>query len=436
MGATSQQPVQARGSRWHPRQVALGLRLALQRGAVRGLAVAGDPVAQLATLGPRDDAYAVYERLRAQGPVARSRLGAFAVTSHELCGDVVRNPAFSVQARSGAGNGQDVHAVSPLDGSFLELDPPDHTRLRRIAAPAFRPRAVREQADRIEAVLDEVLDRVAGRPRFDLVADVAAPFPVTVIAGLMGVPLDDPARFAHLGEVVGQALDGVGSPQQVARLRQVSATLAELFTHLAVQRGADPGDDVVGRLAQAWRDGRTTREEYVASCNLLLLAGFETTVNLVGNAVALLLRDRPLWERLVADPDLAPRILEEALRFDPPVQMTSRIALRDVDLGGVRVPRGGYVLAVLAAAGRDPAVHADAARFRLDREGEPEHLAFSGGIHYCLGAPLARLEGEVALRVLARRLPDLRLAGRATRRPGITLRGYRRLPVATAWPSG
>src|SRR5215213_3389003 len=135
MGATSQHPVQTWASRWHPRQVVLDLRLALQRGAVRGLAVAGDPVAQLANLRPHDDAYAVYERLRAQGPVAHSRLGAFAVTSHELCAQVVRDPAFSVQARSGARSGQDVDAVSPLDGSFLELDPPDHTRLRRIAAP-------------------------------------------------------------------------------------------------------------------------------------------------------------------------------------------------------------------------------------------------------------------------------------------------------------
>jgi hypothetical protein len=347
---------------------------------------------------------------------------------------VVRDPAFAVQGRAADETAGPM--LSPLDGSFLVLDPPDHTRLRRIAAPAFRPAAIRAQGASVEATLHEVLDRVAGRSRFDLVTAVAAPFPITVIARLMGVPLDDPGRFAALGEVVGQALDGVGSVPQVRQLQQVSATLAELFTGLAEQRGDDPGDDVVGLLTRAWREGRTTRAEYVASCNLLLLAGFETTVNLVGNAVSALLRDRALWDQLVADPGLAGRVVEETLRHDPPVQMTSRIASEAVQLGPVRLPRGGYVLALLAAAGRDPAVHPDPARFRLDREGEPEHLAFSGGVHYCLGAPLARLEGETALRVLAERLPDLRPADRAVRRPGVTLRGYRSMPVATAWPRG
>ena len=430
MGASVQRAAEQVDWREAARRAGLGVRLALQRGAVRGLALTGDPVAQLAKLQPGDDAYAVYERVRARGPVARSPLGAFAVTSHDLCSQVVKDPMFGVHHRG------DVASVSPIDGSFLDLDPPDHTRLRRIAAPAFRPRAMREQADRVEAVMHEVLDRVAGRRRLDLVADVAAPFPIAVIAGLMGVPLDDPARLASLGEVVGQALDGISSVTQFSQLQQVSADLAELFTSLAEERGDDPGDDVVGRLTRAWRQGETTRAEYVASCNLLLLAGFETTVNLVGNAVTALLRDRTLWEQLVADPALAPRVVEETLRHDPPVQMTSRIASEAVELGGVTVPPGGYVLVLLAAAGRDRSAHTDADSFRLDREGEPEHLAFSGGIHYCLGAPLARLEGEVALRVLAQRLPDLQLAGRATRRPGITLRGYRSLPVTTAWPIG
>src|SRR5919202_1439951 len=201
------------------RRLALEARLTLQRVAVRGLAVVGDPVAQLAQLRPRDDAYAVYARIREQGPVTTSRLGAYAVTSHELCSRIVRDPAFGVQARSAARGAE--FSIGPLAGSFLELDPPDHSRLRRI----------------------------------DLVAAVATPFPVSVIARLMGVPLDDPARFAHLGEVVGQALDGVNDVRQAARLRQISTALAELSSGLADQRGDEPGDDVVGRLAQAWRTG-------------------------------------------------------------------------------------------------------------------------------------------------------------------------------------
>jgi len=406
--------------------------LAAQRTAVRGMALAGDPVARMATMPADGDVYGQYERIRERGPIARSRLGALALTSRDLCDEVLRNPAFGVRARAATSESEGTAelGLGPLEGSFLGLDPPDHTRLRRIASPAFRPRAVRGAAVRVEATLHRILDALEGRDRFDLVADLAQPFPVAVIADLMGVPLDDPARFAHLGQVVGQALDGVVSLRQAAELRRASAEMAALFGGLAEQRAREPSDDVVGVLAAAVADGRMTRAEYVASCSLLFLAGFETTVNLVGNAVAALQHDRELWERLVAEPALAPVVVEETLRHDPPVQMTSRIAMADSTIGGRPVPRGSYVLALLAAAGRDPQVYREPGRFSLDRAGEPEHLAFSGGVHYCLGAPLARLEGEVVLRVLAERLPGLHPAGRSTRRAGVTLRGDASYPVA------
>jgi cytochrome P450 len=426
-----------------PRSLSLQLRLAALRarallrrvgahGALRVLAATGDPIAELAALKDTEKAYGVYERIRASGPVTVSRLGAIGLTSHELCAQVLRRPEFGVQAR----NGGDWPDLGPLAGSLLELDPPDHTRLRRIAAPSFRPREIRAWAPRIETVLQGILDRIAGRPSFDLATDIAAPFPIAVIAELMGVPVDDPDRFAHLGSVVGLALDGVTSAAQMHQLARTSAELADLFTGLAGERDRRPADDVVGRLATAWREGRMSREEYVSSCSLLLLAGFETTVNLLGNGVVALQRDRSLWRDLVAEPDLAPRVVEETLRFDPPVQMTSRVAGADVEVAGRPLRAGSYVLALLAAAGRDPEVYREPATFRLDRDGEPEHLAFSGGIHYCLGAPLARLEGEVAFRALAQRLPDLRLAGSPRRRPGLTLRGYESLPVSSSWPAG
>jgi cytochrome P450 len=436
MGALRAVPNADRPLSWQLRLALLRARALLRRvganGALRVLAATGDPIAELATLKDTTRAYAVYERIRARGPVTVSRIGALGVTSHPLCAEVLRRPEFGVQARS-AGDWPD---LGPLAGSLLELDPPDHARLRRIAAPSFRPREIRAWAPRIETVLQGILDRIAGRPRFDLATDVAAPFPIAVIAELMGVPVDDPDRFAHLGSVVGLALDGVTSAAQVNQLALASAELADLFTRLAGERDRRPGDDVVGRLATAWRDGRMSREEYVSSCSLLLLAGFETTVNLIGNGVVALQRDRPLWNALVEEPDLAPRVVEETLRFDPPVQMTSRIAGTDVEIAGRPVPGGSYVLAMLAAAGRDPDVYRTPAEFRLDRDGEPEHLAFSGGIHYCLGAPLARLEGEVVIRALAERLPDLRLAGPLRRRSGLTLRGYESLPVSSSWPAG
>ena len=220
------------------RRAGTAAKLAAQRGAVRALAMTGDPVARIATLPPDGDVYAVYEQLRAQGPVASSRLGALAVTSHELCDQVVRSPAFSVQSRTATPDDDGTAAVGlgPLAGSFLERDPPDHTRLRRIAAPAFRPRAIRSLAVEVEATLHGILDRLERRERFDLVTEVAAAFPVAVIARLMGVPLDDPARFAHLGHVVGEALDGVVSLRQADELGRASAELAELFTGLAEQR--------------------------------------------------------------------------------------------------------------------------------------------------------------------------------------------------------
>ncbi len=410
------------------------VRLHGAQAVVRLLRLAGDPVARLVSAGSEDDPYAIQERIRARGSVVSSRLGVHAVTSRALCEQVLRHPDFGVQNDHGEtsrADGITEVAVGPLVGSLLDLDPPDHTRVRRIAAPAFRPRAMRQYADRVESIVHRLLDPLEGRERFDLMTDFASPFPVTVISGLLGVADVDTARFARMGAVVGQALDGVSSLRHADELKAASAELADLFVRMAEERRADPSDDVVSLLARAEVEGQLTRAELISTCGLLLLAGFETTVNLIGNGVAAMMADRSLWERLVADPGLAPRVVEETLRQDPPVQLTARIAHADVELGGRHLPAGSTVLPLLAAANRDPAVFRDPARFDLDRDGEPEHLAFSSGIHYCLGAPLARLEGEIAFRVLATRFPHLRPAGRTRRRRGVTLRGYASYPVAT-----
>ena len=397
---------------------------------ISALAAAGDPLARVLRGWPRTDVYAGYERIRLRGDLTQSRLGLYSVNSRRLTEDILRDPRFSVQPDTAERTPSRIDlAQGPLSGSFLELDPPRHTRLRRLVAPAFRPKLIRNFTPVVDEVLAEIMDRLQGRERFDLMADLAGVFPIAVISRLLGIPAADATRFSRVGVLVSQSLDGVRSIRQAQLLREAGRELAVLFRRLADERRRDPQDDVISLLATAEADGELAADDLVATCGLLLVAGFETTVNLIGNAVVALQRQPGAWERLVADPGLAETAVEETLRFDPPVQLTVRFASEDVEVEGHRLPRATVVAVLLAAANRDPAAYADAGRFRLDRQGEPEHLAFSSGIHYCLGAPLARLEGARALRALAERWPNLTLLPGAQRRSGTTIRGYAALPV-------
>ncbi len=418
------------------RRAGTAAKLAAQRGAVRALAMTGDPVARIATCRPTATSTRCTSSCERRGRwrAAGSGPSRSPPTSSATRWCAARPSACRSRTATSDDDGAAAVGLGPLAGSFLERDPPDHTRLRRIAAPAFRPRAIRSWPSRWRPTLHGILDRLERRERFDLVTDVATAFPVAVIARLMGVPLDDPARFAHLGHVVGEALDGVVSLRQADELGRASAELAELFTGLAEQRPGQPRDDVVGVLAAAAADGRMTRAEYVASCSLLFLAGFETTVNLVGNAVAALLADRAA----VGPPRGRSRARTGGRRGDAAARPAGPddVAHRR----GRRRPRGARRAARLLPArrpGRRGPRPAGAPRPRplqprpAGGAGAPRLL---GRIHYCLGAPLARLEGETALRVLAERLPDLRPAARPTRRPGVTLRGYASYPVTSRWP--
>ena len=407
------------------------LLLSVDLAVINATSAAGDPVSRVLRGSPRADAYAGYERVRARGDLVPTPLKAYAVTSRRRADEILRDPRFG-SAATAKDLSQTRIALSqgPLSGSFLELDPPQHTRLRRLTAPAFRPKVIRDFAPVVEQVLTGILDRLDGRHRFDLMSDLASVFPIAVISRLLGIPDVDATRFSRIGMLVGQSLDGVRSVRQALQLRAAGRELSVLFRRLAEERRRDPQDDVISLLATAEAGGELTPEDLVTTCNLLLVAGFETTVNLIGNAVVALHREPGAWSRLVADPGLAEAAVEETLRFDPPVQMTIRFAREDVELGGRRLPHGSLVLVLLAAANRDPAAYADPNRFRLDRQGEPEHLAFSSGIHYCLGAPLARLEGTLALRALIERWPDLTLRPGARRRRGAIIRGYAALPVS------
>ncbi len=355
------------------RRARAALRIHGARVAVR-VAAFGDPFARLVCAGPGDDVYALHERIRARGPLVPSRLGVHVVTARALCEQVLRHPDVGIQDPSGStarADGITEVAVGPLVGSLIDLDPPDHTRLRRLSAPAFRPRAMRGYARTVETVVHRLLDDMADEDEVDLVGAFASPFPVAVISDLLGVRDADPAHLAHLGAVTGRALDGVASLRHADEVRAAALELADLFVRAADHRRDAPGDDVVSLLAQAEVRGELSRAELVASCSLLLLAGFETTVNLIGNAVALLLADRARWQRLVAEPALAARVVEETLRYDPPVQMTARITHAPVELAGTALPPGTTLLLLLAAANRDPAAYHRPDRFDLDREGGP-----------------------------------------------------------------
>ncbi|MEU2347261.1 cytochrome P450 [Modestobacter sp. NPDC049651] len=424
----------------------LGLRIGALRAGGLALAVGGDRVARLLHRPWRLDPYPVYRDLRtaqaaAGGSPVRSRTGISAVATHATCEAVLRDRRFGVRLADGRRRMEDRDAggaaadlFEPVDLSLLTLDPPDHDRLRRLAQPAFAPRRLARYRAVTEDVTAGLLDQALARGRreggFDLVRDLASPLPITVISALLDVPAVDQERFARWGRALGSALDGVRSPAHLRQLTATTAELRELFGALLEQRRRAPGEDVVSALATAVDEDAATADEALALAQLLLVAGFETTTNLIGSAVRALLGTPGQWAALADDPSLAGAAVEETLRFDPPVQLTARVAHEDAEVGGAVVRRDGGVLVLLAAAGRDPAAHPDPDRFDLHREQTTPHLAFSSGVHYCLGAPLARLEGEVALRVLAERAPRLRALGRPVPRVATVLRGPLRFPVS------
>jgi P450-derived glycosyltransferase activator len=387
------------------------------------------------------DPYPLYAQLRAEGPLPRSRTGAWVAARHQVANQVLRERRFGVREKDAAyplmgdtaGLTPDDRAPDEAkpawDMSFLELDPPHHTRLRRLVAPAFGPRMIAGYRERIERTTHDLLDKALANGEFDLIRDFASPLPIAVISDLLGIPDVDVDRFSRYGNIVGASLDGVRSVRHARDLREAKADLNALFAQLVEQRRSDPGDDVISRLTRALGDETLNARELLNTARLLLVAGFETTVNLIGNGMLALLAHPDQWERLRADPSLAPRVVEEVLRYDPPVQGTSRIAHEEIELAGRTIRPGQWVVVLLGAAGRDAEVYDDPDRFDIARQPDVEHLAFSSGIHYCVGAPLARLEGEVAFKALAERLSDLVRAGPVHRRSSFTIRGLSRFPL-------
>jgi P450-derived glycosyltransferase activator len=403
---------------------ALGLYSMQARTAYAGY-VRRSPLAQLQLRPGRDDPYPIYARMRQAGPVQPTPLGNYAALSHRACGTVLRDRRF------GVGSVDRTPASRLTNGtglSFLDMNPPDHTRLRRLAQPAFSPKQMAGYRPKIEARVHELLDRAEAAGQWDLVPGLAAPLPIAVITDLLGIPNADATNFARWGTEIGSAIDGIKSLSHARRLMRVNAALAALFTSIFEARRAEPVDDAIGRLVAAEGD-QISAQEMLSMCVLLLVAGFETTVNLIGNAVNALLDHPDQWAALCADPGLAERAVEETLRWDPPVQRTSRVVLQPTELAGHQLRRGQWVLTFIGAANRDPEAYQDPDRFDIGREQTADHLAFSSGVHYCVGAPLARLEATIALRALAERMPGLRRDGTPRRRNANTIRGPIHLPV-------
>jgi cytochrome P450 len=313
---------------------------------------------------------------------------------------------------------------------MLVVDPPDHTRYRRLVSRAFTPRATAAFEPMIAKTAAALLDDLEQRDGpVDLVGGYAAQLPVLVIAELLGVPVERREDFLRWGAAAAATLDpGLPLRRYVRAERALRAMHVFLRGHFE-RLWREPGEDLVSRLVHLPPDEALTERELHATVMLLLGAGFETTMNLIGNAVVLLDAHRDQWTALVADPGGWAGAVEEVLRYDSPVQITGRSATAEVEIAGRAVPAGTRVTLLLGAANRDPGVFPDPARFDITRANARDHLAFSAGIHYCVGAGLARLEAGIALRTLADRFPDLRVTGVPVRRELQTLRGFEHLPV-------
>ncbi|MFI9631455.1 cytochrome P450 [Nocardia sp. NPDC051929] len=408
----------------------------LLRTYLRWAARRGDPLGQIAVGQDRLLGSSPYiEEIRRRGRIP-SMSGVHVTADYELCRLILRDRRFGVVTPFHPALPKPIRrALDKTDlglpnlgepPSMLVTDPPDHTRYRRLVRHAFGPKAIAALEGRVTEATNDLLDRLESKPRPDLIEDFSAQLPVTVIAEILGLPADMHPTLLKWGDTGAPLLERGLSWTTYRHAIEDLVEVKQYFDHYLDELAAEPNNDVLSMLAT---DGETTRREQVANAALLLDAGFLTTVNMLGNGIVLLTGHPDQLESLIAQPDLWPNAVEEILRYDGPVRMTGRVANCDVDIAGERIESGSLVLLSLAGANNDPAVFPDPQQFDVTRDNATEHLAFSSGIHGCLGARLARLEGAVALRTLFERYPNLSLDGPPVPHPLRNLHAYRSMPA-------
>ncbi|MGF0317298.1 cytochrome P450 [Nocardia fluminea] len=383
-----------------------------------------------------ENPYALIEEMRGEGGLIRA-LPVWITFDHDMVREILRDNRFGVGIPTVFGvPGPVMRALErrPLPPnlmdppSMLMVDEPEHTRMRKPVSAAFTPRAIARLRDRIETVTGELLSALPDDGHTDLVTRFAAQVPIAIISEMLGFPDADREMFLHWGDDISPLLDLGISWQTHQRAMESSERLHRYLVEHLERLRAEPGDDILSSLVTS---GDLSTYELCASATLLMAAGFETTVNLIGKGIVWLLAHPEQLARLRAEPELWPNAVEEILRIDPPVQSTARTTRTALEVGGVRLREGSTLVLSLAGANRDPAVFTDPARFDITRDNAKNHVSFSSGSHVCLGAGLARMEAAHALRALFETFPDLRLTDPPTRRPLFTLHGYQHLPAHT-----
>ncbi|HJU16196.1 MAG TPA: cytochrome P450 [Stellaceae bacterium] len=386
----------------------------------------------------RPDPYPLYARLR-ESPVSRQDDDTHVVSTYAEIAALLHDPRISSDERKSARGAGALVASGRLSPEgqagnppFIFRDPPDHDRLRRIVMRQFTPQRIAALHDRVARLVAGLLDAKRGGDRLDVVADLAYPLPVTVICELLGVPREDEPRFHVWASALARSLDPAQgmSEDEIREAIEAAMQMLGYLGGLIAARRAEPGDDLLsGLVAGGDPAERMDEQDLLRTTALLLIAGHETTVNLIANGILTLLRHPDALDRLRHEPDFVIPLTEELLRYEPPVQFRTRTTLAEIGVAGATIPRGATVVLLLASGSRDPARFPDADRFVPDRS-DNAHLGFGGGIHYCVGAPLARMEAHIALSALARRLVAPRLlADPPPYRENASLRGPARLPV-------